>query len=78
MTKNKKPYLSEEHKKSRLEFAKKYCSWTIDDWSKVIFSDETKINVFGSDCVRYTSGKDLMHLLQLGRLFQQKNLVVVQ
>ena len=27
-------------------FAKKYWEWTIDDWSHVIFSNETKINRF--------------------------------
>jgi transposase len=32
-----------------LEFAQKYQHWTVVDWSHVIFSDETKINRFGSD-----------------------------
>jgi len=31
----------------RLSFARGYENWTIDDWSKVIFSDETHIEVFG-------------------------------
>ncbi len=35
--------------KSRLEFAKKHQEWTADDWKRVIFSDETKINRFNSD-----------------------------
>ena len=29
-----------------LEFAKVFEYWTIDDWSKVIFSNELKINKF--------------------------------
>ncbi|EIE89854.1 hypothetical protein RO3G_14565 [Rhizopus delemar RA 99-880] len=27
--------------------------WTTDDWRKVIFSDESKINVWGSDGVEF-------------------------
>jgi len=33
--------------KRRLSFARGYESWTIDDWSSIIFSDETHIEVFG-------------------------------
>ena len=53
----KKPYLSEKHKKARLEFAKRHKDWTIEDWKKVIWSDETKINIFGSDGRQYRWGK---------------------
>jgi transposase len=45
----KKPLLSSRHHRLRLEFARKYESWTIDDWKRVIWSDETKINRYGSD-----------------------------
>jgi hypothetical protein len=51
--KKKKPYLSPKHRKARLAFAQKYGSWTIEDWKCVIWSDETKINRFGSDGCRY-------------------------
>ncbi|EIE86151.1 hypothetical protein RO3G_10862 [Rhizopus delemar RA 99-880] len=27
--------------------------WTTDDWRRMVFSDETKVNVFGSDCCKY-------------------------
>ena len=47
--KKKKPFLKSQHIKDRLEFAKRYKDWTIEDWRCVIFSDETKINRFGSD-----------------------------
>jgi transposase len=45
----KRPALSSRHKKLRLEFARRYQFWTPEDWKKVIWSDETKINRFGSD-----------------------------
>jgi transposase len=44
-----KPRLQDRHKKLRLEFAKKHASWTVEDWSRVIWSDKTKINRLGSD-----------------------------
>lgn len=47
--KKKKPALSEKNRKLRLEFAKIHRDWTFDDWSRVIFSDESKINRFNSD-----------------------------
>lgn len=57
-TKQKKPMLSPKNVKSRLAFAKKYKNWTVDEWRKVIFSDETKINRFGSDGREFTWRKD--------------------
>lgn len=32
-----------------MEFAERHLDWTVDDWKCVIYSDETKINRFGSD-----------------------------
>ena len=42
--KPKKPLLSSKHIRQRLEFATKYQHWTVDDWKRVVWSDETKIN----------------------------------
>ena len=47
--KKKKPGLSQKNIKARLEFAKNYQDWTENDWNRVIFSDESKINRFNSD-----------------------------
>lgn len=52
--KPKKPHLSQKNIKRRLAWAKAHVDWTIDDWNRVIWSDETKINRFGSDGKRYT------------------------
>ena len=48
-TKKKKPLLSARHRKARLSFAQKYKEWTVEDWKRVVWSDETKVNRFGSD-----------------------------
>jgi hypothetical protein len=48
-----KPTLTDRHKRLRFEFAKKYENWSISDWEKVIFFDETKINRYGSDGIRW-------------------------
>lgn len=47
--KKKKPLLSQKNIRSRLDFAKSHQDWTSDDWERVIYSDETKINRFNSD-----------------------------
>jgi transposase len=51
--KKKKPLITKKNKAIRLKWAKEHKSWTVNDWKKVIFSDETKINIFGSDGVKY-------------------------
>lgn len=43
----KKQFLTTKMMKKRLAWAKKYKSWTADDWKKVIFSDETHLFVQG-------------------------------
>ena len=47
--KPKKPLLTPRHQRLRLEWAKAHQFWTMDDWKRVVWSDETKINRFGSD-----------------------------
>jgi len=51
--KRKKPYLKKKHRELRLKFAKKYKNWKIEDWNKVIWSDESKFMIFGSDGRQY-------------------------
>jgi len=47
--KQKKFRLLPRHIRQRLEFAKRYEHWTVEDWKRVVWSDETKINRLGSD-----------------------------
>ncbi|KAG1135125.1 hypothetical protein G6F37_013173 [Rhizopus arrhizus] len=51
--KAKKPLLSKQHKERRLAWAMAHKVWTTDNWRRMVFSDETKINVFGSDGCKY-------------------------
>ena len=56
----KKRLFTKRHKRERLDFALSYKNWTIDDWKKVFWSDETKINHLGSDgrqCVWEKNGE---------------------
>ena len=46
--KKKKPGLSRRNIKARLEWAKQHKNWTVEDWKRVIWSDETKINCLES------------------------------
>jgi transposase len=49
VVKKKKPLLSKHHRKERLDFAIAHKDWTLEDWKRVVWSDETKINRLGSD-----------------------------
>ncbi|GFV63976.1 transposable element Tc1 transposase [Trichonephila clavipes] len=44
----KKPFISLQSQKKRFKFAKTYQLKTDNFWKKVIFSDESKFNIFGS------------------------------
>jgi transposase len=45
----RKPKLSPKNIKAQLDFAQQHRHWTVADWRRVIWSDETKINRFNSD-----------------------------
>ena len=53
--KKKKPLLSIKYRKRRLDFAFKYKDWTMMDWTRDIWSDNTKVNRIGSDGRIYIS-----------------------
>uniref|UniRef100_A0AAY5L5H5 Tc1-like transposase DDE domain-containing protein n=1 Tax=Esox lucius TaxID=8010 RepID=A0AAY5L5H5_ESOLU len=41
----KKPFINEEQRSARLKFAKDHKDWTIEEWSKVIFSDKSNFQL---------------------------------
>jgi hypothetical protein len=49
VVKKKRPLLKPRHRKDRLDFAESHKEWTLEDWMRVWWSDETKINHLGSD-----------------------------
>lgn len=53
----KVPFIDEPHRDDRLAWARSVSDWTHESWQRVIFSDECKFNLFGSDgksyCRRY-------------------------
>ena len=49
----KKPFLNSKQRQKRVAWAKEHVSWSSQQWSKVMWSDETRISIFGSDGVRY-------------------------
>ena len=45
----KKPLLKDTNKK-RLDWAKKHEQWILDRWKSVLWSDDSKLEIFGSHC----------------------------
>ena len=46
----KKPLLKDTNKNKRLAWAKKHEQGTLDQWKSVLWSDESKLEIFGSNC----------------------------
>lgn len=38
----RKPFVSLKNRRTRIDFAKAHLDWTVEDWGKVLFSDESK------------------------------------
>lgn len=49
----KKPFLSVRHKKSRMRYAKAHLDKPEAFWKKILWSDETKMELFGQNKRRY-------------------------
>lgn len=64
----KKPFLSTRHKRSRLRYAEAHLDKPASFWNKVLWSDETKIELFGHNKRRYGCR-------QKNTAFQEKHLL---
>ena len=54
IVKSKRPLLKAIHCQKHLKFAQIHVNWTVEDWKRILWSDETKINRIGSDGRVYT------------------------
>lgn len=43
------PLITKSQQRRWVDWAEKHCYWTKEDWLAVVFSDESKFNLFGSD-----------------------------
>src|SRR5205809_7836908 len=53
VVKTNKPLLTKRHRKERMDFPLAHLDWTVEDWKRVVWSDETKINRVGSDGIKW-------------------------
>lgn len=51
--KRKVPLMTKVHKIKRQKWAADHAEWEVQDWQAVIFSDESKFNLYGSDGIQY-------------------------
>ena len=52
------PFISDENRASRVAWARSVEDWPIEMWTRVIFSDESKFKLFGSDGKTYCQRRD--------------------
>ena len=74
----KKPFLTKKHRQSRLRWCKERAGWNAINWGRVIFSDESKIELFPQRriYVRRNPGKDLSpSMINSTRKFSQSIMI---
>lgn len=60
----RKPLISAKNRKARLEFAHRHLNWTVQQWKSVLWSDESKFSLFGSDGMAYVRRPKCSRYLQ--------------
>ncbi|CAH2088699.1 unnamed protein product [Euphydryas editha] len=68
-----KPLLRAINKKKRLNWARQHQNWTMADWKKVLWSDESKFVVFGSKRRIFVRRQPNERALELCTLASVKN-----
>lgn len=51
----KKPRLLRHHRRERLRFAREHLNWTVEQWSNVLFTDESRV------CLRSPDGRERVY-----------------
>ena len=54
----RKPLLRPQNRRKRLQWAKEHASWTVQQWKRVLWTDESKFEVFGSHRRVYVRRRD--------------------
>lgn len=72
----RKPLLKMMHKKARKQFAEDKQTKDMDYWNHVLWSDETKINLFGSDGVKCVCGGNQVRSTKTSVSCLQSSMVV--
>lgn len=54
----KKPWINAKNRKARIEFSMRHRHWSPEDWERVLWTDESKFCLFGSDGTRYMRRPD--------------------
>lgn len=49
----KKPLISLKNARARLKFAQNHKDWSLADWGRILWSDESKFNMFSTDGIRF-------------------------
>jgi hypothetical protein len=49
----KRPFISAQNRRARLQFAKEHLNWTPRQWKKILCFDETKFNLCSSDGIQW-------------------------
>ncbi len=71
-----KPLLTKKNTKVRLNFAKKYLDYPQDFWANILWTDETKVELFGRCVFRYILHKTNT-VFHKKNIIQQSSMVVV-
>ena len=50
---SRKPFTSKKNWIARVKFTEEHLHWTKQDWGKVLWSDESKYNLFSSNDIKY-------------------------
>uniref|UniRef100_T1HD28 Transposase Tc1-like domain-containing protein n=1 Tax=Rhodnius prolixus TaxID=13249 RepID=T1HD28_RHOPR len=76
------PLLTTVHKMTRLQFAREHVNWTLDNWKRVLFTDEVRVGQNPPDGLSYKwlifSANNILKVQNLYKLEIIKKIRVVR